>query len=66
MSGWIDAAECEAVLWAAGLCALLAAGTLLRVLPSDAKGLTAGLVNGIALGMLVAVAWYLAAICSAL
>ena len=65
MSGWVDVA-CGAAVWVAGLCAMCAAGALMRVLPSDREGAAAGLAAGIALGMLVAAAWRLAATCSGL
>ena len=65
MSGWIDL-ECGAVVWAAGLCVVCAAGALMRPLPRDREGIAAGVVCGIAFGMLVALARFVAAMCGVL
>ena len=64
MSWGIDM-ECGAVLWVAGLCVLCAAGALMRALPVDRDGIAAGAAAGIAFGMLLALAWHLAAMCGA-
>ena len=64
MSCWSDV-ECGAVLWVAGLCVACAAGALMRALPVDREGVTAGAAAGIAFGMLLALASYVAATCSA-
>ena len=65
MSFWMDI-ECGAVMWVAGLCVLCAAVALMRTLPVDREGIAAGAATGIAFGMLLALAWHLAALCSAL
>ena len=61
MSG---AAGCgEIALWAAGLCAVTAAGVLLALLPRDRGGLHVGLAGGVAVGMFVAAAWHVSTAC---
>ena len=63
MSG---AAACgAAAVWTAGLCAVGVGSALRAVLPRDREGLGVGLASGIAVGMFVTAAWYVAAVCRA-
>ena len=56
--------ECGAVvLWAAGLCAVSAAGGLLAPAPRDREHGGVGRTSGIALGAFAAAAWYVSAAC---